>query len=160
MKQQVCIGFRRRLASAFAIVFAIVAVDGAWQAGSSNDLPRLLIILTVFGGACCAYLAQALRRDPVLLLDDEGLTDRRRGDTIRWSDIKTAHVMESHGRFDRYHDLVLTVGRGQTMSLSLDQLTRTWGEVVEMVEGRLGRRVAVVREGGVLRRWRGRVLAG
>jgi len=160
MRQQVCIGFRRRLASAFAVVFAVLAIDGTWQAASSGDLLRVLVVLAVFGGASCAYIAQVLRRGPVLLLDEEGLTDRRRGGTIRWSEIQAAHVAESHRRFDRSHDLVLTVGRDQTLCLSLDQLTRTWGEVVELVEGRLGRRVSVRREGGVIRRWRGSVLPG
>lgn len=152
MNYQISIGFKRQLAFAFAIVFGVLAVSGTWQAISSHDVVRLVIVLVAFGGAAVAYAAQVLHRDPVLVIDEEGLTDRRSGKVIRWCDIESAHVAERRRRFDRYHDLVLTVARGQTASLCLDQLTRTWSEVVELIEGRLGMQVAVQREGGLIRR--------
>ena len=145
MDEQVRISFRRRLASAFAAVFAVLAVSGAWQAISSHELTRLLIVLAVFGGAAAAFATQLLRRDPVLLLDAAGLTDVRGGNVVPWHDIESAHVAERRSGFERYHDLVL-VAREQTVSLSLDQLTRTWGDVAELIERRLSRPVDVRRE--------------
>ncbi len=144
-EQQVRIHFRRRLASAFAAVFAVLAVSGAWQAISSHDLARLLIVLAVFGGAAAGYVTQLLRRGPVLLLDAEGLTDVRGGKLVPWYDIESAHVAERRSGFERYHDLVL-VGREQTVSLSLDQLTRTWADIAELIERRLSRPVDIRRE--------------
>jgi len=160
MTKQVSIGFKRRLALAFAIVFAALAVSSAWQAVSSHDLARLVIVLVVFGGTAAAYVIQVLRREPVLVLDEEGLTDRRGGTAVRWCEIEDAHVAERHGPFDHDHDLVLTLVRGQTLSLSLDQLTSSWSEVVTLIEGRLGRQVSVLREGGLVRHSRLRVLPG
>jgi len=159
MDQQVRIGFKRRLAFAFAVVFAAVAVRAAWQALSSGDPLRLLVVVLAFGGTAAAYVALVLHRDPVLVLDSEGLTDGRRGSVIRWCEVEAAHVSERHKRFDRCHDLILTVGREQTLSVPLDQLTKTWGEVVELVEGRLGKQVSIRREGGLIGRSQARALA-
>jgi hypothetical protein len=145
MDDQLRIGFKRRLASAFAAVFTLLAVSGAWQAISSHELARLLIVVAVFGGAAAAFMTQLLRRNPVLQLDAEGLTDLRRGSTVRWRDIESAHVAERRFGFERYHDLVL-VARRQTVSLSLDQLTRTWGDMTELIEARLSRPVDIRRE--------------
>jgi len=158
MDYQISIGFKRRLAFAFAVVFAVLAVTGAWQAVSNNDPLRLLIVLVAFGGAAAAFAARAVDRNPVLVLDEQGLTDRRRGDVIRWSDIEAVHVAERRGHFDRYHDLVLTLTRERTLRLPLDQLTRSWSEVAELIEGRLGRQVAIRREGGLIGRARARAL--
>jgi hypothetical protein len=160
MNEQVSIGFSRRLVLAFAAVFAVLAVSGAWQAVSAHETVRLLIVLVAFGGISVVYAAQVIRRGPVLLLDDEGLTDARGGIVVRWNDVEAAHVAERRASFDRYHDLVLTVAREQR-SLSLDQLTSKWSDVVDLVEDRLGKQVSVRREGGLIsKQSRRRPLAG
>ena len=154
MNEQLSIGFSRRLATMFAALFAALAVSGIWQAVSAHEAARLLIVLFVFGGVSAAFAVQILSREPVLLLDEEGLTDARHGLVVRWRDVEAAHVTERRGSFDRFHDLVLTVAREQR-SLSLDQLTTRWSDVVGLVENRLGSQVSVRREGRVVsNRWR------
>ena len=148
MNQTVSIGFSRRLVLALATLFAVIAVTGAWRAGVSHNGLQLLLVLLTFGGMSAAYGAQLLRRGPVLLLDDDGLTDVRRGVVVRWQEIKAAHVAEPRRSFDRYHDLVLTVTPEETLSLPLDQLTRKWSDVVALVEDHLGRQLPIQREGG------------
>ena len=150
MNEQVSIGFRRRLAFAFAGIFAALAVNGAWRAIASHNTVQLLVVLVAFGGIAAAYAAQALHREPVLLVDDEGVTDLRGGKVVHWHEIEAAHVAERRMGFDHYHRLVLTLGRGQALSLPLDQLTRKWTDVAGMIEGHLGRQVAIRREGNPL----------
>jgi hypothetical protein len=149
MNVQVSIGFRRRLALAFAALFAVLAVNSAWQAVSDHETVRLLIALLAFGGISVVFAVRVLHRGPVLLLDDECLTDARGGLVVRWNDVEAAHVAERRGSFDRYHDLVLTVAREQRV-LQLDQLTSKWSDVVGLVESRLGKQVSVRREGGLV----------
>lgn len=150
MNEQISIGFSRRLVFAFAFLFAVLAVSGVWQAISSHEAVRAVIILVTFGGMSVAYTALFLYRHPVLLLDDDGLTDVRGAVVVRWHDIEAIHVAERHRLFDHYHDLVLTDARGQTLSLSLDQLTRKWMDVLELIEGRMGRQVPIRRETGTI----------
>jgi len=150
MDEKVSIGFSRRLVFAFASVFAVLAISGVWRAISSHGAVRPLIVLVTFGGLSAVYVALLLQRHPVLVLDDDGLTDIRRSIVVHWHDIEAAHVAERHRTLDRYHDLVLTVAPEQTLSLSLDQLTRRWSDVVELIEGRMGTQVPIRRETGVL----------
>jgi hypothetical protein len=152
MDKQISIGFSRRLVFAFASLFAVLAVSGVWRAISSHEAMRALLVLVTFGGLFAAYAALLLHRRPVLLLDDDGLTDLRGGIVVRWDDIEAAHVAERHRFFDHYHDLVLTVAREQALSLSLDELTRSWRDVVKLIEGRMGRQVSIRRETGVISR--------
>jgi len=145
-QEQVSIGISRRLVLACAALFAVLAVSGAWRAASSHEVVRPLIFLVVFAGISAAYAALLLPRRPVLLLDSDGLTDLRAGVAVRWRDIEAAHVAEHHTTLDRYHDLVLTVAPEETLSLSLDQLTRRWSDVVDLIEDRIGRQVSIRRE--------------
>jgi len=150
MNEQISIGFSRRLPSAFAFLFAVLAVSGVWQAISSHEALRALIVLVTFGGMSVVYTVLLLYRHAVLLLDEDGLTDVRGGIVVRWHDIEAVHVAERHRLFDHYHDLVLTDARGQTLSLSLDQLTRKWMDVVALIEGRIGGQVPIRRETGAI----------
>ncbi len=150
MNEKVSIGFSRRLVFAFASVFAILAISGVWRAISSHEAVRPLIVLVTFGGLSAVYAALLFQRRPVLVLDGDGLTDIRRSIVVRWHDIEAIHVAERRRTLDRYHDLVLTLAPEQTLSLSLDQLTRRWSDVVELIEGRIGTQVPVRRETSVL----------
>jgi hypothetical protein len=139
----VSIGFSRKLSLAFAVLFAAVAASGAWDAVSSGRPLRAVVVLLLFGAPAALLAVQALQRDPVLVLDDQGLTDVRGGRSVRWQEIEAAHVAH---RGPRCHDLVLTLARGQTLRLSLDQLTRRWPEIARLTERSTGRRVAVETE--------------
>lgn len=127
-------------------------MTGAWRAFASHDPAQLAFVVLAFGGVAAAFASQVLHHDPVLLLDAERLTDVRGGNVIAWKEIEAVHVAKRNGIFDRCHDLVLTVAGEQTLSLPLDLLTRTWSDVVELVEGRLGRPVAIQSERGPITR--------
>jgi hypothetical protein len=155
--ENVSIGFSRRLAGAFALLFAAVAVSGAWQAASAGGAIRAAVVLTLFGGVAVAFAAQALQRRPVLVLDEQGLTDVRGGVSVRWQEIEAARVAR---RRPRCHDLVLTIARGQTVRLSLDQLTRRSAEIARLLEGRTGRAVELERAWALLGRGRRASVSG
>jgi hypothetical protein len=157
VNQNVSIGFSRRLAVAFAVLFATVAVSGAWQAATTHDATRSAVVLAMFGAVAVAFAAQALRRRPVLVLDEQGLTDVRGGVSVRWQEIEAARVAR---RRPRCHDLVLTVARGETVRLSLDQLSRRSAEIARLLEGRTGRTVALEYEGALRGRVRRAIAAG
>jgi hypothetical protein len=75
--QHVSIGFSRRIALAFAAIFALVAGNGAWQAVAEHDVVRLVVVLAVFGGIAAAFLAQVLHRAPAAGIDAPGATAAR-----------------------------------------------------------------------------------
>jgi hypothetical protein len=70
--EHVSIGFSRLTALAFAAIFAFVAVNGASRAVAEHDVVRLVVVLAVFGGIAAAFLARALRRAPVVGIDEQG----------------------------------------------------------------------------------------
>ena len=81
----------------------------------------------------------------------------RGGVSVRWQEIEAARVAR---RRPRCHDLVLTVARGETVRLSLDQLTRRSTEIARLLEGRTGRTVERERAGALLGRGRRVSLSG
>jgi hypothetical protein len=78
-----------------------------------------------------------------------------------------AEMRERQGPFGVSHDLVLTVRREdkpreddasgletsrvpvETVGLSIDMLTMPWGDIVALIQKRLGKPIAVTREGGM-----------
>jgi hypothetical protein len=134
----------RRQAAGFAVFFAVLTVSGVIRAVTAQSPVGVVIVLLAGGLPALLYTRNVVRRGPALVVTDDVLEDRRSGSLVRWSEVDTAYAYARQGAFDRYHHLVLVTRRTDPeVELSVDQLALPWREVIELIEERSGRAIAV-----------------
>jgi hypothetical protein len=174
MREPIRIDFKRRLTLAATALFGIVAVGGINRGIHSHSVFAVTMGVIVAGLPCVYYAMLAFRRRPYVSIDDERLIVDRRGVgvpwrrlVVLWNNVFEAEMEQRQGIFGVSHDLVLSVRREdkardeaaselqtsrvptETVSFSLDMLTMPWGDIVTLVQKRLGKPIAVKQEAGL-----------
>jgi hypothetical protein len=160
--------FNRRLAFAAATLFGVGVVIGTKRGVEHDDVLAVVISLVVFGPPFALYAFRALRRRIALVVDDRTITITRSHQVIPWDTIFEAQLIEHQGNFGLSHELVLTVqGNDKSQDddslrtsivdvqkawVSLDQLSMPSGDIVALVQGRLGKNIPTRREAGLFRK--------
>lgn len=142
------IGRNRKLFGIATIFFGASMIGGVSREISAGSITDVILVLIVFGLPCLFYMRGLLQSGPVIVIDADGLTDRRSGRAVRWATTGTIALRQRQGVFGEYHHLVCTAATGESVDLSIDQLSLGWKSVVSAVEERAGRSVTMLRERG------------
>ena len=145
------IGRNRKLFGFATIFFGALLAGGLSREISGSSITGVILVLVVFGLPSFFY-ARGLGRGPVIIIDADGLTDLRSGRVVRWATTSTIILRQRQGVFGEYHHLVCTAATGESIDLSIDQLSLGWKSVVSAVEDRAGRSVTTLRERGLAAR--------
>lgn len=147
----------------WALFFGFFAIAGTVSAVTADSTGGTLIALVLFGGLCALFLYSWARRGPALVIDESALTDEHSGRVVPWESVTVGRVDVHQGLFNEYHSLVLHLKHDSEASrpfimtnatnpdevtISLDQLSMPWKEVVKLVEQASGRRVVTARSRG------------
>jgi hypothetical protein len=174
MHEPVKIGFNRRLTIPATALFAVLAVVGIERGIAAHSVFALIMGIVIAGLPCLYYARLALRRGPYIVVSDTGIVVDRRGvghpwrrTIVHWSSVFEAEMQQRQGAFGVSHDLVLIVRREdkpceedasglrasrvpvETVGLSIDMLTMPWGDIVALIQQRLGKPIAVKQEAGL-----------
>jgi hypothetical protein len=177
MSGPVNISFNRRLSFAAAMLAGVLAVVGIDRGIHSGSVFLVIMGVVIAGLPCFFYTRLTFRRRPYIVIDDKALVVDRRGvgfpwrrTVVQWSNVFEAVLRQRQGAFGMSHDLVLVVRREdkpqegstgrlqtsrvpvETIDLSLDLLTIPWGEIIALVQERLGKDVLTTHETGRLRK--------
>lgn len=161
----VYVRFDRRKTLAYAFLCALIGAIAVSRAKGTSDA---VILLVVIGMPLIFFLAQALRRGPVLIFDDNAFTDCKSGEVIPWDNVFEVYLRQRQGVFGVYHHLVFTIRREkssesgvdldelatsqmpvQTLRRPIDHLSIGWSDIVTLVQERLGKPIAVHHEAGL-----------
>lgn len=153
MNSQVSVRYNRRiaaLAGALAVVATALCARRAITASSAGELAVLVCAVVGFGALCVFYLRRVVTRRAALVIDDDGVTVARRGQSVLWEEIGELYLRSRQGLFNEYHHLVIGHRSSQPdLTQPIDQLEMSWKDIVELVEDRSGRRVHVRRQRGL-----------
>ena len=155
---RICVGIHRGKALGYAAVLGVSLVIGVPRASGVSAT----IALIVLGLPFAFFVWEALRQRPVLILDEQALTDARAGRTLRWTDVEEVYARARQGAYGMHHELVLTsrkasdlgrpkphrfisrYGPDDELTLSLDDLALPWERIVWLVEERIGHPVPII----------------
>lgn len=159
MSQSIEIGYNRATAFGTSALFGVVLIGGAMRSIDASNVLGVLIVVIFIGPLFVLFATRLLQRRPTLILDDNGITVGRSRQVIPWETIFEAYLLERQG-FVVFHKLMLTIqGENepqreanlselrtskvavQTIEVSLDQLSMSWGEIVKLVQDRLGQNI-------------------
>lgn len=165
--QPIRIGYNRMAALGPAALFGVIVIFGAKRSIEAANAVGVLIILVVIGPLFVLFAARVFRRRPTIVLDNRGIIVGRSSEIIPWESIFEARLLERQGVVV-FHKLMLTVqhqGEGeshgdesvttlttskvavQTVEISLDQLSMSWGDIMALVQERLGKHIPSKRVG-------------
>jgi hypothetical protein len=130
------IGRNRKLFGVAVVFFGALAAGGLSRETSAGSVIGTIIVVVVFGLPCLFYAGGLLKGGPAIIVDAAGLTDRRSGRAVSWATTSTIVLRQRQGVFGEYHHLVCTTTTGDTVELSIDQLSLGWRTVVSAVEER------------------------
>jgi hypothetical protein len=145
--------WRAKAAWRLAVVFGLLcaAVSSVANHGNATSWVFVAVILVLAAGTASAA-RDALRGQPAVVLDREGLYEGGSGRHVRWSDVRVARVNVRQGAFDEYHDLVVEVRTGEPpLEIQLDELAMDWREVMQLVGELSAQPTQVHRRQGILR---------
>jgi hypothetical protein len=160
MGSPISIGPNRKLFAGAALLFGGLGVAMMVREFSAGSIGLALVIGVLFGAGFFYYARDLLRREPAIVIDDDGLGGYRVGHRIRWADISDVRVAQRQGAFGVYRRLILTIRHEdarpledshglltsrmptERIDVSLDQLAMPWAEIIAAVEARLGQRIS------------------
>ena len=158
-QDEVVVGPNRRRALAWGLFFGILVVSGGVRAISAHRVSALVIDLLVLGTPGVFYLQRAFRGRALIVIDDHGFTDCLSERTVKWDEIESIRANTHQGALGLDHSVRLVLKpspRSQRakrrlvttnasaedeIEVSLDGLSSPWGDVVDAIEAKLGRRV-------------------
>src|ERR1700685_1846793 len=173
MKDQVLIGHNRKITGAATLLFGIAAIVGLSRSLTEGNVVGVIIAMAVFGLPTILFARWTLRRGPVLVIDADGLTDRRFGfeHKFRWQDVNIIRIESKQETFGNVsHQLVAIIRKPSeshrddtvysdheddgkaVITVPLNRLSLGWEEIVTLVEARLGRRVIMKKQTGLFQR--------
>ncbi len=150
----------------WALFFGLLTIAGTVRAVTANSTVGVVIAVVLFGAPCAYFARSAAQRAPALVIDGNALTDELSGRVVPWESVTVGRIDVHQGLFNEYHSLVLHLehdseaGRPFMMTnatnpdevtISLDQLSMPWKEVVKLVEQASGRRVVRAQSRGFRR---------
>lgn len=163
--RSISIGANRRAVASTAIVTGIFTLLAIIGIATGQQVAGKVLFLVIMGPMFVLSLAMALRRGPILVLDDRSLIDIRGDKTLRWDTVVDARLTESKGLFGRtYHQLEVSgtsscsraipaavpVGTSSPIHVTIDSinlLSLPWQRIAVLVEERLPR------PDGQMQRW-------
>lgn len=153
----------RRRSIAAALVLGLFVCLGVARSISAHNTGALVLALALGGVPAAFFVRWAARRQPALVIADDGLTDGRSGRFVPWSSVTAVRVGIHQGMFGESHHLVVTVAHSgpppprrlittnatnpHEIDLNLDWLSRPWRDVVALIEQAFGP-VAAIHERG------------
>jgi hypothetical protein len=141
--EMLAIGVNRKLFAFAVLFFGVMGIGVVTRELSNGTVGVAVGIVILFGGLIAYYARGLLRRGPAIVVDADGLVDRRSGRTVRWATMHRIVLRKRQGAFGEYHHLVFTAITGEVVDVSIDQLSLGWQAIVSAVEERAGRSVAM-----------------
>lgn len=147
----------RRRSLGFAVFFGFFTFAGVARELVSHSTVGMILALVFFGAPFAFFLTWGNRRRPVLVIDQNGLTEGRSGRTVPWETMAAVRVVANRGLFGESHHLIVSLDLYETpptprrfittnatnpkeLDINLDLLALPWDEVVSAVEQASGRR--------------------
>ena len=161
----VSVRYDRRPALVGGVVLAVMAASAVHWGLTAHASSDVLVLIAV--GAFVAIEGRnALRRRPVLALDESGMAVS--GRFLPWDKVDAIWVDETRGLWGiSRHSLALEArelaglpASPSKLTVPLDPLSMPWNEIVKAIQDRFGKRVAVVEALGESRRRRARARTG
>jgi hypothetical protein len=157
--RRLCVGDNPRFAIGGMLFFGVVTLSIVGGLVAGHAIVAKLLLLAVMAPMFVLFTVRAVRRPPVLILDEESIVDGRTGAAVRWTAVVEASVREWRGTFGVYHRLTVSgagaqgptadaeVGTTSRVAIdSIDRLSLPWREIASQVEARLPSTVTLRRE--------------